>query len=70
MTYWVGETQQSTDYQDLKETPDAVTSTTHMLAINTVHLARRFADHQYPPSLPHGGGMLDVRGRHVMGAED
>ncbi|MGW6486787.1 flavodoxin family protein [Streptomyces sp. NPDC055056] len=50
VTYWVGEAQHGTDYQDLKETPDTVTSTTHTLAVNTVHLARQLADHPYPPS--------------------
>jgi multimeric flavodoxin WrbA len=50
VTYWVGEAQQGTDYQDLKETPDAVAATTHTLAVNTVHLAGRLADNPYPPS--------------------
>ncbi|MFD6492368.1 flavodoxin family protein [Streptomyces sp. NPDC059944] len=50
VTYWVGEAQHGTDYRDLKETPDTVTSTTHRLAVNTVHLARQLADHPYPPS--------------------
>ncbi|MFD5721523.1 hypothetical protein [Streptomyces sp. NPDC127036] len=38
VTYWVGEAQQGTDYQDLEPTPDSVTSTTHTLTVNTVHL--------------------------------
>ncbi|MFC9843842.1 flavodoxin family protein [Streptomyces sp. NPDC127595] len=50
VTYWVGEAQQGTDYQDLKETPDAVKATTHTLAVNAVHLARQLAGHPYPPS--------------------
>ncbi|MEU3792448.1 NAD(P)H-dependent oxidoreductase [Streptomyces fructofermentans] len=50
VTYWVGEAQQGTDYQDLKEVPDAVKATTHTLAVNTVHLAGRLADAPYPPS--------------------
>ncbi|MER7661485.1 NAD(P)H-dependent oxidoreductase [Streptomyces sp. NPDC096193] len=50
VTYWVGEAQQGTDYQELKETPEAVKATTHTLAVNAVHLARRLADHPYPPS--------------------
>ncbi|MFD5630918.1 MULTISPECIES: flavodoxin family protein [unclassified Streptomyces] len=50
VTYWVGEAQQGTDYQDLKETPDAVKATTHTLAVNAVHLARRLTAHPYPPS--------------------
>ncbi|MFJ4831807.1 flavodoxin family protein [Streptomyces sp. NPDC088747] len=50
VTYWVGEAQQGTDYQDLKETPDAVKATTHTLAVNAVHLARQLTAHPYPPS--------------------
>ncbi|MFD5814084.1 flavodoxin family protein [Streptomyces sp. NPDC127038] len=50
VTYWVGEAQQGTDYQDLKETPEAVKKTTRTLAVNAVHLARRLKDHPYPPS--------------------
>lgn len=50
VTYWVGEAQQGTDYQDLEETPKAVHKTTHTLAVNAVHLARRLADRPYPPS--------------------
>ncbi|MGW2787487.1 flavodoxin family protein [Streptomyces populi] len=48
VTYWVGEAQQGTDYQDLEKTPDAVRKTTHTLAVNAVHLARRLKDHPYP----------------------
>jgi len=48
VTYWVGEAQQGTDYQDLEKTPDAVRKTTHTLAVNAVHLARRRKDHPYP----------------------
>ncbi|MFE9851851.1 flavodoxin family protein [Streptomyces sp. NPDC005576] len=48
VTYWVGEAMRGTDYQDLDETPDAVSSTTRTLAANTVHLARLLADHPYP----------------------
>ncbi|MFC9847968.1 flavodoxin family protein [Streptomyces sp. NPDC060223] len=50
VTYWVGEAQQGTDYQDLKETPDAVKATTHTLAVNAVHLARQLTGRPYPPS--------------------
>ncbi|MFD9196139.1 flavodoxin family protein [Streptomyces phaeochromogenes] len=50
VTYWVGEAQQGTDYQDLKETPDAVKTTTHTLAVNAVHLAHQLTGHPYPPS--------------------
>ncbi|WP_406840526.1 flavodoxin family protein [Streptomyces sp. AHU1] len=48
VTYWVGEAQQGTDYQDLEKTPDAVRKTTRTLAVNAVHLARRLKDHPYP----------------------
>ncbi|WP_405652182.1 flavodoxin family protein [Streptomyces sp. RK9] len=48
VTYWVGEAQQGTDYQDLDETPDAVAGTTHTLAVNTVHLAKLLQEHPYP----------------------
>ncbi|WP_328863022.1 flavodoxin family protein [Streptomyces sp. NBC_00306] len=50
VTYWVGEAQHGTDYQDLDKTPDSVKETTHTLAVNAVHLARQLADHPYPPS--------------------
>ncbi|MFB7244171.1 NADPH-dependent oxidoreductase [Streptomyces populi] len=49
VTYWVGEAQQGTDYQDLEKTPDAVRKTTRTLAVNAVHLARRLKEHPYPP---------------------
>jgi len=48
VTYWVGEAQQGTDYQDLDRTPDAVADTTHTLAVNTVHLAKHLKEHPYP----------------------
>ncbi|MBW5425685.1 NADPH-dependent oxidoreductase, partial [Streptomyces sp. BG9H] len=49
VTYWVGEAQQGTDYQDLEKTPDAVADTTRALAANTVHLARLLSEAPYPP---------------------
>ncbi|WP_030779948.1 flavodoxin family protein [Streptomyces sp. NRRL S-920] len=49
VTYWVGEAQQGTDYQDLDKTPDAVADTTRALAANTVHLARLLSGTPYPP---------------------
>ncbi|AZM56073.1 NADPH-dependent oxidoreductase [Streptomyces sp. WAC 01529] len=49
VTYWVGEAQQGTDYQDLDKTPDAVADTTRALAANTVHLARLLSGAPYPP---------------------
>ncbi|MBO1335706.1 flavodoxin family protein [Streptomyces sp. VRA16 Mangrove soil] len=48
VTYWVGEAQHGTDYQDLGETPEAVADTTHTLAANTVHLAKLLKEHPYP----------------------
>jgi len=37
--YWVGEAMGSTDFKDLKETPDIVGKTARMLAGNAAHLA-------------------------------
>ncbi|MFE6401011.1 flavodoxin family protein [Streptomyces alboflavus] len=48
VTYWVGEAQQGTDYQDLDGTPEAVADTTHTLAVNTVHLANLLKADSYP----------------------
>lgn len=50
VTYWVGEAQHGTDYQDLEETPEAVAATRHTLAVNAVHLAEVLAGAPYPPS--------------------
>ncbi|MFD3515688.1 flavodoxin family protein [Streptomyces sp. NPDC058657] len=50
VTYWVGEAQQGTDYQDLDGTPEAVASTTHTLAVNTYHLAQQLHRARYPAS--------------------
>ncbi|MCX2926928.1 flavodoxin family protein [Streptomyces sp. NEAU-W12] len=50
VTYWVGEAQQGTDYQDLEATPDAVAATTKALAANAVHLAKLLEESPYPPS--------------------
>lgn len=48
VTYWVGRAMESTDYQDLDETPENVASATATLAANTAHLARQLAEHPYP----------------------
>ncbi|MFC8191210.1 flavodoxin family protein [Cellulomonas sp. NPDC057328] len=48
ITYWVGEAMGGTDYQDLDETPETVTTTTRTLAANTAHLARLLKGQQYP----------------------
>ncbi|MFJ2092697.1 flavodoxin family protein [Streptomyces sp. NPDC087901] len=50
VTYWVGEAQQGTDYQDLDRTPKAVAATTRTLAVNAAHLAEVLADAPYPPN--------------------
>ncbi|MGR8007032.1 flavodoxin family protein [Streptomyces hypolithicus] len=50
VTYWVGEAQHGTDYQDLDETPQSVSATLRTQAVNAVHLARLLADAPYPPS--------------------
>ncbi|MFH8409135.1 flavodoxin family protein [Streptomyces sp. NPDC018019] len=50
VTYWVGEAQHGTDYQDLDERPKTVASTTRTLAVNAVHLVRLLRQYCYPPS--------------------
>ncbi|MGY0070852.1 flavodoxin family protein [Streptomyces sp. QTS137] len=50
VTYWVGEAQQGTDYQDLAATPDAVAATTKAMAANAAHLAKLLEQSPYPPS--------------------
>jgi multimeric flavodoxin WrbA len=47
-TYWNDEAMGSRDYIDLDETPEAVASTTAMLAANAAHLARLLKDTPYP----------------------
>ncbi|TDV51899.1 flavodoxin family protein [Actinophytocola oryzae] len=47
-TYWNGEAMQTVDYQDLDETPDAVSSATSTAARNAAHLAALLAKDQYP----------------------
>ncbi|MDI5968865.1 NAD(P)H-dependent oxidoreductase [Streptomyces sp. SL13] len=49
VTYWVGETQHGTGFQDLQETPDTVVSSTRTLAANTAHLARLLRERPCPP---------------------
>ncbi|HEY8546451.1 MAG TPA: NAD(P)H-dependent oxidoreductase [Acidimicrobiales bacterium] len=48
-TYWVGEAMQGTDYRDLPEVPEAVTTATAQVARNAAHLARLLAGDGYPP---------------------
>ncbi|MEV5596070.1 NAD(P)H-dependent oxidoreductase [Streptomyces sp. NPDC052496] len=50
VTYWVGEAQHGTDYQDLDERPKTVASTTRTLAVNAVHLVRLLRQYSFPPS--------------------
>jgi multimeric flavodoxin WrbA len=50
VVYWVGEAMQTTDYKDLKSTPENVISTTVSLALNTTHMARLLQESMYPAS--------------------
>ncbi len=50
VAYWVGEAMGSTDFVDLPDVPDVVTTTVDMLARNTVHLARLLEDNAFPGS--------------------
>lgn len=47
-TYWVGEAMHGTDYQDLKQTPEATAGTTSVATQNTAHLAALLKQHPYP----------------------
>jgi multimeric flavodoxin WrbA len=46
--YWVGEAMGSTDFKDLKETPEKVTKTAKMVASNAAHLAKLLTSETYP----------------------
>jgi multimeric flavodoxin WrbA len=48
VSYWVGQAMQKTDYIDLDETPEEVSTATAMLASNVVHIAKLLADKPYP----------------------
>ncbi len=48
-TYWNGPAMGSTDYNDLDEIPEAITSATAAAARNAAHLARSLRASQYPP---------------------
>ncbi|MFF3493231.1 flavodoxin family protein [Streptomyces sp. NPDC002795] len=50
VTYWVGEAQHGTDYQDLDNTPESVAKNTRTLAANAAHLARTLRVSPYPPN--------------------
>lgn len=46
--YWVGEAMGSTDFNQLDETPEAVTKTAAMCASNAAHLAKLLKGKTYP----------------------
>jgi len=46
--YWVGEAMGSTDFKDLKETPEKVGKTADMVASNASHLAALLRNAPYP----------------------
>jgi len=48
VAYWVGEAMGSTNFVDLEDVPEVVTTTVDMLAKNTVHVARLLKQQQYP----------------------
>ncbi len=49
VTYWNGPAMQTTDYQDLPETPKETAGATSGAAANAAHLARLLRAEQYPP---------------------
>ncbi len=50
VTYWNGPAMQTTDYQDLPETPEETANATKGAAANAAHLARLLRSEQYPPT--------------------
>ena len=48
--YWNGEAMTTTDFADLDETPDAVSSTIATMTTNAVHLATVLRGDGYPPA--------------------
>lgn len=48
LAYWVGKAMGSTNFVDLPETPEAVTTMVSMLVRNTAHLATLLKNSQYP----------------------
>lgn len=48
--YWNGEAMTTTDFKDLDETPEAVTSAITTMTANAVHLATYLKDAPYPPA--------------------
>lgn len=49
--YWVGEAMGSTDFNDLKKTPDKVRQTAATVATNAAHLAGLLAKSPYPGAI-------------------
>ena len=47
-SYWVGEAMHKTDFQDLKEMPEAVSQGAAMIASNAAHIANMLKQHNYP----------------------
>ncbi len=47
--YWVGEATGSTDFKDLKTTPEMVEKTAKMVAANAAHLASLLSGAPFPP---------------------
>lgn len=48
--YWNGEAMSGTDYKDLEETPEAVSTTITTMTANAVHLATALRATPYPPA--------------------
>lgn len=48
VTYWVGRAMQTTDYNDLDETPKETARATAMMARNIVHVAALLKENEYP----------------------
>ncbi len=48
VAYWVGEAMGSTNFVDLKQVPETVTTAVDTLARNTVHLAKLLKQNHYP----------------------
>lgn len=48
--YWNGEAMTTTDFKDLAETPEAVSSAIATMTTNAAHLATLLKGHPYPPA--------------------
>lgn len=48
VAYWVGEAMGSTNFVDLDEVPEVVTTSVEMLVRNTAHLAKLLKQNEYP----------------------